>query len=72
MRTLRRRNRQTTPTALAMTARQGSLDDARLMTFVDLRGNVVGVLTQPEVYSRPPSPKPIAPLGIISRPHINR
>ncbi len=55
-----------------MTARRGSLDDARLMTFVDLRGNVVGVLTQPESYSRTPSPKPIAPLGIISRPHINR
>jgi hypothetical protein len=57
---------------LARTARQGSLDDARLMTFVDLRGNVVGVLTQPEVYSRPAPPKPIAPMGIISRPQVNR
>jgi len=42
-RQLRRDSRQSTPTALARTARRGSLDDSRILTFIDLSGNVVGV-----------------------------
>jgi hypothetical protein len=70
LRQLRRQIRQTTPTALARTARRGSLDDSRLLTFVDLAGNVVGVITQPEAEPRSTAPKTRAPLGIISLPRI--
>jgi hypothetical protein len=70
LRQLRRQIRQTTPTALARSARRGSLDDSRLLTFVDLAGNVVGVITQPEVEPRSTAPKTRAPLGIISLPRI--
>jgi hypothetical protein len=66
-RLLRRQNRLTTPAALARTARCGSLDDARIMTFVDLRGTLVGVLTRPEPIAVA-APQARAPLGIITRP----
>ena len=72
MPTLRRQIRQTTPAALARTARRGSIDDSRLLTFVDLAGNVVGVVTQPEVDVRSAPPKTRAPLGILSVPRIER
>ena len=50
----------------------GSLDDSRLLTFIDLAGNVVGVVThtQPEVEVRATGPKSRAPLGIITLPRI--
>jgi hypothetical protein len=70
LRQLRRQIRQTTPTALARTARRGSLDDSRLLTFVDLAGNVVGVITQPEAEPRAAAPKARAPLGILTLPRI--
>jgi hypothetical protein len=70
LRQLRRQIRQTTPTALARTARRGSLDDSRLLTFVDLAGNVVGVITQPEPEPRSTAPKTRAPLGILTLPRI--
>jgi hypothetical protein len=71
-RQIRRQIRQSTPTALARTARRGSLDDSRLLTFMDLAGNVVGVVThtQPDVEVRATGPKSRAPLGIITLPRI--
>jgi hypothetical protein len=45
-------------------------DQARILTFVDLSGNVVGVVTQPEVDTRSTAPKPRAPLGILTLPRI--
>ena len=69
-RQIRRQIRQSTPAALADTARCGSLDDFRLLTFSDLSGNVVGVITQPEANVRSTAPKPRAPLGIITLPRI--
>ena len=69
-RQIRRDSRQSTPTALARTARRGSLDDSRILTFIDLSGNVVGVMTQPEVDTRSTAPKVRAPLGILTRPRI--
>lgn len=69
-RQIRREIRQTTPAALARSARRGSLDDSRLITFVDLAGNVVGVITQPEVDVRSTAPKTRAPLGVITLPRL--
>ena len=69
-RQIKRDSRQSTPTALARTARRGSLDDSRILTFIDLSGNVVGVVTQPEVDTRSTAPKTRAPLGIITLPRI--
>ena len=69
-RQIRRQIRQSTPTALARTARRGSLDDSRILTFIDLSGNVVGVVTQPEVDTRSTAPKIRAPLGILTLPRI--
>ena len=69
-RQIKRDSRQSTPTALARTARRGSLDDSRILTFIDLSGNVVGVVTQPEVDTRSAAPKTRAPLGIITLPRI--
>ena len=69
-RQIRRDSRQSTPTALARTARRGSLDDSRILTFIDLSGNVVGVVTQPEVDTRSTAPKVRAPLGILTLPRI--
>jgi hypothetical protein len=69
-RQLRRDSRHSTPTALARTARRGSIDDSRILTFIDLSGNVVGVVTQPEVESRSTAPIQRAPLGIITLPRI--
>jgi hypothetical protein len=69
-RQIRRDSRQSTPTALARTARRGSLDDSRILTFIDLSGNVVGVVTQPEVDSRSTAPNVRAPLGILTLPRI--
>ena len=69
-RQIRKQIRQTTPAALADTARRGSLDDFRLLTFTDLSGNIVGVITQPEVDVRSGGPKTRAPLGIITLPCI--
>lgn len=69
-RQIRRESRESTPTALARTARRGSLDDSRILTFIDLSGNVVGVVTQPEVDTRSTAPKTRAPLGIITLPRI--
>jgi hypothetical protein len=66
----RRDSRQSTPTALARTARRGSLDDSRILTFIDLSGNIVGVVTQPEVDCRSTTPKSRAPLGILTLPRI--
>lgn len=66
----RRDSRESTPTALARTARRGSLDDSRILTFINLSGNVVGVVTQPEVDSRSTAPKTRAPLGILTLPRI--
>lgn len=67
---IRRDSRQSTPTALARTARRGSLDDSRILTFIDLSGNVVGVVTQPDVDTRSTAPKVRAPLGILTLPRI--
>jgi hypothetical protein len=69
-RQIRRDSRQSTPTALARSARRGSLDDSRLLTFIDLSGNVVGVVTQPEVDTRSTAPRVRAPLGILTFPRI--
>jgi hypothetical protein len=69
-RQIRRESRQSTPTALARTARRGSLDDSRILTFIDLSGNVVGVVTQPEIDTRSTAAKTRAPLGIITLPRI--
>jgi len=69
-RQIRQQIRQSTPAALARTARRGSLDDSRLLTFMDFAGNVVGVVTQPEVDVRESGPKTRAPLGIITLPRI--
>jgi hypothetical protein len=69
-RQIRRDSRESTPTALARTARRGSLDDSRILTFIDLSGNVVGVVTQPEVDPRSSAPKTRAPLGILTLPRI--
>lgn len=69
-RQIRKQIRQTTPAALADTARRGSLDDFRLLTFTDLSGNIVGVITQPEGNVRSTSPKTRAPLGIITLPRV--
>jgi hypothetical protein len=69
-RQIKRDARQSTPTALARTARRGSLDDSRILTFIDLSGNVVGVVTQPEVETRSTAPKVRAPLGILTLPRI--
>ena len=69
-RQIRRDSRQSTPTALARTARRGSLDDSRILTFIDLSGNVVGVVTQPEVDTRANAPRVRAPLGILTLPRI--
>ena len=69
-RQIKRDSRQSTPTALARTARRGSLDDSRILTFVDLSGNVVGVVTHPEVDTRSNAPKQRAPLGIITLPRV--
>jgi hypothetical protein len=69
-RQVRRDSRQSTPTALARTARRGSLDDSRILTFIDLSGNVVGVVTQPEVDTRSTAPRVRAPLGILTLPRI--
>jgi len=70
LRQIRKQIRQTTPAALADTARRGSLDDFRLLTFTDLSGNIVGVITQPEVNLRSTSRKTSAPLGIITLPRV--
>jgi hypothetical protein len=69
-RQIRRDSRQSTPTALARSARRGSIDDSRILTFIDLSGNVVGVVTQPEVDTRSSTPKVRAPLGILTLPRI--
>ena len=69
-RQIRRDSKQSTPTALARTARRGSLDDSRILTFIDLSGNVVGVVTQPEVDTRSTASKTRAPLGILTLPRI--
>jgi len=78
-RQIRKQIRQSTPAALANSARRGSLDDFRLLTFTDLSGNVVGVIThetalgsfaQPEAEVRSTAPKTRAPLGIITLPRI--
>jgi hypothetical protein len=70
-RQIRRDSRQSTPGALALSARRGSLDDSRILTFSDLSGNVVGVVThQPEVEPRVVAPKTRAPLGILTLPRI--
>ena len=69
-RQIKRDSRQSTPTALARTARRGSLDDSRILTFIDLSGNVVGVVTQPEVDTRSTASKTRAPLGILTLPRI--
>jgi hypothetical protein len=69
-RQIKRDSRSSTPTALARTARRGSLDDSRLLTFTDLSGNIVGVVTQPEIETRSTAPRPRAPLGILSLPRI--
>lgn len=69
-RQIRRDSRHSTPAALATSARRGSLDDSRILTFTDLSGNVVGVVTQPEVDSRAATPKPRAPLGILTLPRV--
>jgi hypothetical protein len=69
-RQIRRDSRQSTPAALARSARCGSLDDSRILTFIDLSGNVVGVVTQPEVETRATAPKTRAPLGILTLPRI--
>jgi hypothetical protein len=69
-RQIRRDSRQSTPTALARSARRGSLDDSRILTFIDLSGNVVGVVTQPEVDTRSTAPRVRAPLGILTLPRI--
>ena len=70
-RQIKRDSRQSTPTALARTARRGSLDDSRILTFIDLSGNVVGVVTQhPDVEVRSDAPKTRAPLGILTLPRI--
>ena len=69
-RQIKRDSRQSTPTALARSARRGSLDDSRILTFIDLSGNVVGVVTQPEVDARSTAPKRRAPLGILTLPRI--
>ena len=69
-RQIRRDSRQSTPGALALSARRGSLDDSRILTFTDLSGNVVGVVTQPEVETRVAAPKARAPLGILTLPRI--
>jgi len=69
-RQIRRDSRHSTPTALARIARRGSLDDSRILTFIDLSGNVVGVVTQPEVDTRSTAPKTRAPLGILTLPRI--
>ena len=69
-RQIKRDSRQSTPNALARTARRGSLDDSRILTFIDLSGNVVGVVTQPEVDTRFTAPKVRAPLGILTLPRI--
>jgi len=69
-RQIRRDSRQSTPTALARSARCGSLDDSRILTFIDLSGNVVGVVTQPEIEPRATAPKTRAPLGILTLPRI--
>ena len=60
-RQIKRDSRQSTPTAL---------DDSRILTFIDLSGNVVGVVTQPEVDTRFTAPKRRAPLGILTLPRI--
>ena len=70
-RQLRRDSRESTPAALARTARRGSLDDSRILTFIDLSGNVVGVVTQPEVETRSTAPIRRAPLGILTLPRID-
>ena len=70
LRQIRKQIRQTTPAALADSARCGSLDDFRLLTFSDLSGNVVGVITQPEVDVRSSAPKTRAPLGILTLPRV--
>ena len=69
-RQIRRDSRHSSPTALARSARRGSLDDSRILTFIDLSGNVVGVVTQPEVDTRSTAPKVRAPLGILTLPRI--
>jgi hypothetical protein len=69
-RQIRREIRQTTPSALSDSARRGSIDDSRLITFVDLAGNVVGVITQPDVDVRSSAPRPRAPLGVITLPRV--
>ena len=69
-RQLRRDSRESTPAALARTARRGSLDDSRILTFIDLSGNVVGVVTQPEVEARSTAPNRRAPLGILTLPRL--
>jgi hypothetical protein len=69
-RQIRRDSRQSTPTALARSARRGSLDDSRILTFIDLSGNVVGVVTQPEADTRSTAPRVRAPLGILTLPRI--
>jgi hypothetical protein len=69
-RQIKRDSRQSTPTALARSARRGSLDDSRILTFIDLAGNVVGVVTQPEVDTRSTAPIRRAPLGILTLPRI--
>lgn len=69
-RQIRRDSRQSTPGALALSARRGSLDDSRILTFIDLSGNVVGVVTQPEIETRSAAPKTRAPLGILTLPRI--
>ena len=69
-RQIRRDSRHSTPGALALSARRGSLDDSRLLTFIDLSGNVVGVVTQPEVETRVVAAKTRAPLGVLTLPRI--
>jgi hypothetical protein len=69
-RQIKRDSRQSTPTALARSARRGSLDDSRILTFTDLSGNVVGVVTHPEVDNRLTAPKRRAPLGILTLPRL--
>ena len=70
-RQIRRDSRYSTPGALALSARRGSLDDSRILTFIDLSGNVVGVVThQPEIEPCSTAPKTRAPLGILTLPRI--
>jgi CBS domain-containing protein len=44
------------------------VNDPRILTFTDLEGHLVGVVTQADVDDRPAAPRKRAPLGIITYP----